>query len=179
VKKFATESRTRPTTKDEASREELKVVILYDEPAAGRHALAEVRNASGGLKEAAFLELRLWRFGLLLDDVLAELALPEIIAADVLLVSIEDQTSLTTPVTRCLQSVLLQKRGQTAAVAILAQPSRHFGIGDNPAVGSLRATAKVAGLDLLSADAELTEEDIFASPIHWDKATSSEYECIS
>jgi hypothetical protein len=172
-------SRKGPTESDQTARPELKVVILYDEPAAGRYALAEVRNASGGVKKAPLLDVRLWRFDFLLDDVLAELAIPEIIAADVLLVSIEQQKSLTIPVTQRLQSALLQKLGQTAAMAILSQPARHFDIGDNAAVGALRATAKVAGLDLLCADNEPTEEDIFVSPTDWDKATSSEYECVT
>src|SRR5689334_11057992 len=73
---------------------ELKVAILYDQLRAGRHALIEVQNASRGLAHPPLLDLRLWRFDFLLDDVLAELAISEIVAADVVLICIEQEQKL-------------------------------------------------------------------------------------
>ena len=175
MRKVTKENRTiQPLELQRPECPKLKVAILYDELIAGRHALTEVRTASRGLPDAPLLDLRLWRFDFLLDEVLAELAISEIVAADVVLISLEQERSFTQLIAQRLQDALLQKRGQTGAVAVLSK------VSSRSSVTGIRDTAQMAGLDFLSAEAEVTDEDIFAPNGPFDGIDSkAHHECAA
>ena len=131
-------------------RDQFHAVILYDQAAAGRRALSQLRKVTDPLAEGLELQIRLWRLDVLGEATADTTAAEDLAAADLLVLALDDDGSLGDGARERLQAAVYQLRGQGATVAILtggtaAHPPSQFDF--------LHDFAKEAGVGFLSPSA--------------------------
>lgn len=128
----------------------LRVVIAYNDLAAGKRAMRVMANLGKGLGEDIDFQPLPWSFDLLADMRWGEAAARDAVNADILIIATSSTRPFPPAVRRWAEAAISRKQGTAAAVVAL------FGTEQNPdGVGSSRleaiqTAAQRAGLDFFA-----------------------------
>lgn len=128
----------------------LRVVIAYDDLAAGKRAMRVMADLGQGLGDDLDFHPLPWSFDLLGDVDWREVAASDAVNADILIIAMNSAGTLPPAVERWVATTIAQMRGTNAAVVAL------FGSEENPdGAGSARleaiqAAARLAGLEFFA-----------------------------
>lgn len=143
----------------------LRVLIAYNDLAAGKRAMRVMADLGKGLGDEIEFQPIPWSFDLLMDMDWGEVATRDAVQADILIITTSSASPLPPVVGRWAEAAISRKRGTAAAVVAL------FGTEENPdAAGSSRLeaiqrAAQQAGLDFF-APAPREELDKAIARIH-------------
>jgi hypothetical protein len=136
---------------------QLRVVIAYDETAAGKHALrvrAGLRRNRAGHGE---VHPATWSFGRLAEAGWAEAATGDAARADILIIAASRPDPLPTAVRRWTEAAIRRKQGSAATVVALFGPEENPDRRGSSRLEAIRSMAHGAGLDFFApADQEAT-----------------------
>ncbi len=127
------------------------VTIVYDNVRAGQRAMSMLdRIMSQELMEPQALHPKLWRLDLLEDTDWRELATPDIVESDLLIIAASAQNDPTTSVQNWMRSCLAQKHGGSSAVVALHSPMGNWDRPNSPWIESLESLTSQVGLEFLA-----------------------------
>ena len=132
------------------TKQALRVVIAYNDVAAGKRAMRVLADLGKGLGDDIEFQPLPWSFDLLADMDWREVAAHDACNADILIIATSSASPLPPAVGRWAEAAISQKHGTAAAVVAL------FGSDENPdGAGSCRleaiqTAARPAGLDFFA-----------------------------
>jgi len=101
------------------SKQGLRVVIAYDDLAAGKRAMRVLAELSKGLGEALELQPFPWSFEVLLDANWRGAGTNDAAVADILMIATSGATPFAPRIARWIETIIRQKQGTDAAVVVL------------------------------------------------------------
>lgn len=152
-------------TKEGKIQGQIRVVIVYSDVPAGKHAMDVLTALGRRLGERVDFQPFPWSFELLSDAAWGEIAASEAVDADILIMASSGSSALPTAVGRWAQQTFYRKKGTCAAVVAL------FGTPERPDAGSarlfaIREAARAAGLEFFAPAPLGTKDDIFEALHH-------------
>ena len=148
VQHFMDETNLDPDSTD--TKQALRVVIAYNDVAAGKRAMRVLADLGKGLGDEIEFQPFPWSFDLLADMDWRKAAARDAVNADILIIATSSANPLPPAIGRWAEAAISQKRGTAAAVIAL------FGSDENPdGAGSSRLEAiqtavRQAGLDFFA-----------------------------
>lgn len=125
----------------------LRVVIAYDDVAAGKRAMRVLTNIAASTDAPIEFEPMPWPFNLLEDVDWYRVAASDVVKADILIIASSAKVGpLPSAVGRWTEAAIRQKQGTSAAVVALFGPENYPDDETSPRVDSLRSAAAEAGL---------------------------------
>ncbi len=138
----------------------LNVMILYEDFGTGLRAKRSLDLLPEQLRANAKLSTKLWRIELLADPLLSEQAAMEAGAADVIILSVHGQRSLSAEVQAWLSSWLRHRRREACALGVLLDSRQDSTGSEKPIVSYLQQVANVAGADLFYSFSDAPGTDL-------------------
>lgn len=137
----------------------LRIVIAYDEVAAGKRAMRVMSDLGRGLGEAVEFEPLPWSFDLLADTDWAGVAADDAVKADILILATSSADPLPPAVGRWAEAAISRKHGTAAAVVALFGPEERPDGHGSARLEAIRTAARQAGLGFFAPapHAELEE----------------------
>ncbi len=137
-------------TPAETEQQALRVVIVYNDLAAGKHAMQVMVDVWKEL--AADIEFKPlpWRFDLLSDEDWHEVAALDAVRSDILIISTSSAHPLPPTVGRWVEDVISRKHGRASAVVALFGPEECPDDGASPRLQAIQSAAQRAGLDFFA-----------------------------
>lgn len=126
-----------------------RVVIAYDDFTSGKRAMDACNFLGFQLGGGVELQSRMWKFDILRNPRLNEMAVGDAIEADVIIVANAPDTGLPDEVTRWIEAWVPQKRGQTAALVALLDFTGKDSRESANAYALLEGAAANASIDFL------------------------------
>ena len=152
-------------TNEQEGSHPLRVVLTYQDIAAGQCAMRVLNGLARGLGDDLEFQPLLWSFDLLSDPDWRAAATSDVLNADILLISTSSPNPLPDSVERWVKDAIGRKRGTDAAVvAIFGSEDNPDGAG-SPRLEAVRAAAQQAGLDFF-APLRRSELDASLERIH-------------
>jgi len=132
------------------------VLMVYEDLAAGKRAMDTCKFLMAQVEEEIKFRTSMWKFGILQNPKLGELAVGDALEADVIIVAARGQQELPPQVKAWMETWVPQKRGQAVAlIAILARPAETE--GPSPVQAYLKQVAAGAQIDFLLQEIQTTE----------------------
>jgi len=128
----------------------LRVVIAYDDLAAGKRAMRVMTDLAKSLGDNLKFEPLPWSFDLLTDVDWREVAASDAVNADILIIAMSSAHPLPTSVGRWAEDAIDRKRGTTAAVVALFGSEENPDGADSLRVEAIQTAARQAGLDFFA-----------------------------
>ena len=148
VQHFMDETNLDPDSTD--TKQALRVVIAYNDVAAGKRAMRVLADLGKGLGEDIEFHPLPWSFDLLADMNWREVAAHDAVKADILIIATSSTNPLPSAVERWAKATISQKRGTAAAVvALFASDENPDGAGSSR-LEAIRTAARQAGLDFFA-----------------------------
>jgi len=129
----------------------LRIVVAYDEVAAGKRAMRVMTDLGRGLGEVVEFQSLLWSFDLLEDTDWAEVASDDAVKADILIIATSSANSLPPTVGRWAQAAISRKEGTATAVVALFGTEGNAGGPGPDRLEAIRSAATQAGLGFFTA----------------------------
>lgn len=146
--------RAPPDTRDAA----IRILIAYDTIQTGKRAEAIYERLLERLGNNFEFEQQLWRFDLLGDPLLRELAAQDAAQADIVIIATDNDSDLPIAVQQWLESALKQHVGAAALVAL----TRHH---QPPVQPYLEDIARRGGMDFFAQAADATNGSSLSLPL--------------
>lgn len=128
----------------------LRVLIAYNDLAAGKRAMRVMISLGKGLGDDLELEPLPWSFELLQDADWRQVATRDAVNADMVIVATSDSRPLPPAVKRWVENIVGRKRGLDAAVVALFGPAEKPDEIDSSRLGFIQSAARRAGLDFFA-----------------------------
>ncbi len=132
------------------TKQELRVVIAYDDLDAGQRAMRVLANLGKGLGDATEFQPLPWPFELLADADWRDAAASEAVNADILIVAASGANPLPPAVGRWVKDVIGRKRGTNAAVVALFGPEEDPDGTRSSRLEDIQGASQRAGLDFFA-----------------------------
>lgn len=129
---------------------QLRVVIAYDETAAGQHALRVLANLGRGRAEHVGFHPATWSFGRLAEAGWAEAATGDAVRADILIIATTSANPLPSAVRQWTEAAIRRKQGSAATVVALFGPEENPDRRGSSRLEAIRSMARGAGLDFFA-----------------------------
>lgn len=146
---YLTDERTSPQIPQDG-KQPLRVVIAYDDAAAGKRAMRTMGNLTKGLADEIKLQPLPWRFDLLADTDWFRVAASDAVNADILIIATSSAKPLPDAVGRWVEDAISQKRGTSAAVVALFGPEENPDELGSSRLHGIQTAAERAGLDFFA-----------------------------
>jgi hypothetical protein len=143
----------------------LRVVIAYNDLAAGKRAMRVMADIGKGLGDEIEFQPLPWSFDLLADLDWRDVAAHEAVNADILIIATSSASPLPPAVGRWAEAVISGKRGTSAAVVALFGPEENPDEAGSSRLEAIQAAAQRAGLSFF-APAPRHELDEAIARIH-------------
>jgi hypothetical protein len=143
----------------------LRVVVAYDDPAAGKRAIDVIANVGRRLGEEIEFEPLPWAFDCVADVDWCEVATSDAVNADVLIISCSRAGPLPPVIARWAERVICARKGMPTAIAALLCPEESPDETNSSRLEPLQAAASRSGLDFL-APMPRDQLDAAAASIH-------------
>jgi len=156
----------------------LKVLVVYEDFAAGRRANDTCSFLMTQLGDEFELRSGLWKFEILRNSKLAEIAAAEALEADVIIVAARGESPLPNEVTGWIDQWLPLRGVSAGALIALIGGSMNPGNAPPPAYTYLQKVAATANMDFLPQVLAFTGRESLscnarrpseASPVRWDE----------
>jgi hypothetical protein len=134
---------------EKGQRGAFRVVIAYDDFTAGKRAMDACNFLGFQLGGGVELQSRMWKFDILRNPRLHEMAVGDAIDADVIIVANAPDAGLPEQVARWVEDWAPRKRGQTAALVALLDFTRKDSRESAQAYALLKGAATSASIDFL------------------------------
>ncbi|MEQ2010087.1 MAG: hypothetical protein ABMA26_25165 [Limisphaerales bacterium] len=141
----------------------LRVVIAYNEMAAGKRAIRVMTDLGKSLGEAVEFHPLPWSFDLLSDTDWGEVAANDAIKADILIIATSSEQPLPTVVERWATDAISKKRGTPAAVVALFGPEEKPDGRSSSRMEAIRAAAHRAELAFFAPERREDMDEVIAS----------------
>lgn len=128
----------------------LRVVIAYDDLAAGKRAMRVMTDLGKNFGEDIQFEAIPWRFDLLADVDWRAVAASDAVRADILTIATSDAQPLPPAIGRWAEDAIDHKRGTAAAVVALFGPEGNPDGADSARLAAIQTAAQRAGLDFFA-----------------------------
>lgn len=158
-----------------------KVLILYDDVAAGRRAIRALSNVFKSDDEGHEYKPQLWRLDLLEDPDRFGSAVADAINADIVVISASASGSINTTVARWMSFCLERKRGTTGAVVAMLGAGRTHAEPNRLQLQLLEAAVLDSGLDFFmpASKCRSRRKPVFASRSCRPQSVSGSHEFIT
>lgn len=140
----------------------LRVVIAYNDLAAGKRAMRVMASLGNGLGDDIELEPLPWSFDLLEDVDWRGVATRDAVNADIVIVATSDTRPLPPAVKLWVEEIVGRKRGLDAAVVALFGPAEKPDEIDSSRLGFIQSAARRAGLDFFAPGSEHELDETFS-----------------
>jgi hypothetical protein len=149
----------------ETDREEVfRVVMAYDDFNSGKRAMDACNFLGFQLGGGVELRSSMWKFDILRNDRLKEIAVEDAIEADVIIVANAPDAGLPVDVARWIEAWVPRKRGQTAALVALLDFTGKDPRESAQAYALLKSAAASASIDFLPQEIRVPGNRIPAFP---------------
>ena len=128
----------------------LRVVIAYNDVAAGQRAMRVLAALGKGFGDDIQFQPLPWSFDLLADLDWREVAASEAVRADILILATSSANPLPPAVGRWAAEAIHQKRGTSAAVIALFGPEENPEAAGSSRLEAIQVAAQQAGLDFFA-----------------------------
>ena len=150
----------------------LRVVIAYNDVAAGKRAMRVMGNLRPRFGDAIAFRLLPWSFDLLTDTGWSEAAARDADEADMLFIATSSIHPLPSAIEQWVETAISRKRGTAAAVIALFGPKENPDGAGSPRLETIQAAVHRAGLDFF-APAPHHELDEAIVRIHQSAGTTT------
>lgn len=128
----------------------LRVVIAYDDLAAGKHAMRVMTSLGKNFGDDIQFEPLPWSFDLLADVDWRAVAASDAVNADILIIATSDAQPLPPAIGRWAEDAIHRKQGTAAAVVALFGPEGNPDGAGSARLAAIQAAAQQAGLDFFA-----------------------------
>jgi len=146
--RFMDESNSDPDSPD--VEQSLRVVIAYNDVAAGKRAMRVMANLRQRFGDAIAFRLLPWSFDLLTDTGWSEAAARDADEADMLFIATSSIHPLPFAIEQWVETAISRKRGTAAAVIALFGPKENPDRAGSPRLETIQAAVHRAGLDFFA-----------------------------
>jgi hypothetical protein len=143
--------------RDTDASQALKVLVLYDDLAAGQRAMHLCWELTRQRESDLSLQRQLWRLDLVCDPVCGGFAIADALTADLLIISISSQSELSQSLQQSLRSCLARKRDTGSAIVGLLGTDHQINGAELLNLQLLRSMAQEAGLEFFAPFGNVTE----------------------
>lgn len=142
---------TRPTPmKNKSAPEKLKILILYSDRISGHEAMRACDHALKQLDKDHWFEFRLWRMDMLDQRDIRAQASRDVAAADMIVVTVDDERACSETFQRWAKSWPAPQRGARRALVAFQPAGGAMALSASGCVNFLRELAAQRGMDLLN-----------------------------
>ena len=128
----------------------LRVQLVYEDAETGLRARQTLEHLVPGLRNSADLELGLWRFDVLNDPGLRELAKSELAEADILFLSAHGRSNLPAYVRSHLTHWLARRSAEPRALVVSLDAADEASVSAHQLLASLRDWGAFAGVEVIT-----------------------------